>query len=395
MANLVENVFLSEFQMRCPEFRLMVTYDSLNHRLIFDGTILRYCDRNRFKTAAKKVIKDTGWTQNLEELELDHLVTAQLRGAFCISPTVGRDTALCIFRDEQAHTNKTKRSKEIFMIPYGDVTLEGVLKDFRERDVKGSSEFFQDAKAGKISYTGRHWNRKWQLLDFTTFTDCVNTAWLRQNEIVVELWREQWETTPYKAVVYWHRMSEHCSLTIEKVLTDFRFKRVESVVIHEQLKLLKKDVESVCALGGGLQNTPGSTVYFSESVKEDKIRLVAEFNIAAQRMRKSELKFGGNNLMRSLEFDIIEATNNPSPVFSDSAIEAMDGGSFANIQHRYKQTYQQPGAFKNLFEDETPIAVSDDTVETSSQSDSVETSSQKDLGEASFLSDPGPSSFHR
>ncbi len=369
MANLVENVFLSEFQTRCPEFRLMVTYDSLNHRLIFDGTILRYCDRNRFKTAAKKVIKDTGWTQNLEELELDHLVTAQLRGAFCISPTVGRDTALCIFRDEQAHTNKTKRSKEIFMIPRGDVrdvTLERVLKDFRERDVEGSSEFFQDAKAGKISQTDPRWNRKWQLLDFTTFADCINTAWLRQNEIVVEHWREQWETTPYKAVVYWHRISEHCSLTIKSVLTDFRFKLVESVVIHEQLKLLKEDVESVCALGGGLRKTTGSTVLFSKVVEEDRLELVSSFNSLAEKMRRSELKV-----------DRIQATNDPSPMLSDFAIKCLDKGSFADTQHRYKKTYRRPGGFKKRLEKQREQP-SDNIVEISFQSDPSEISSQSD-----------------
>ena len=192
MAKLVQNAFGSEFQTKCPEFQLMVTYDPVNNKMIFDGTILRYCDHKHFKEVVEDVIKSTGWIHNLKELVLDYLVTDQLRGVLSISPSgpsgitkeerIGDDTAICIFRDKKAYKDKINRSQEIFMIADGDVILEEVLKYFRERDVEGSSCFFQRAKAGQIPQTDTDWNRKWQLIDSTTFTDRINTAWFRQNE---------------------------------------------------------------------------------------------------------------------------------------------------------------------------------------------------------------------
>lgn len=106
--------------------------------------------------------------------------------------------------------------------------------------------------------------------------------------------------------------------------------------------------------GGGLRKTTGSTVLFSS------------FNSLAEKMRRSELKV-----------DRIQATNDPSPMLSDFAINCLDKGSFVDTQHRYKKTYRRPGGFKKRLEKQREQP-SDNIVEISFQSDPSEISSQSD-----------------
>ena len=389
MEKLVQNVFGREFQTKCPEFQLMVTFDSVNNRVIFDGTILRYCDRTRFKTAVIKLIKDTGWTQNLKELELDHLIPDKLRGVFSISPSVppgmtgqngiGHDTAICILRDKKAHTYKSNRSEDIFSIPYGNVTLKEALKKFREGDVKESSEFYEteQVKAGEISKTNADWIRKLQLIDSTMLHDRLNGAWLRQSEIVTERWQERWGTAPYKAVVYWHRIVAHCSLNIHTTLNNFILKTGRSVDRKTQLQLLRKDVQSVCTFGRGLRNTPDSSESFDWFVEEETTRLLSTYNSAAGQMGE-----------RDLIFNTIQGINDTPPITFDFAISRIDTGSFASVQDKNKRAFRVVGTYNLLLEGELP-AVVDDGIEMSSESDPGETFDVDDFAQrASDEGDP-------
>ena len=393
MENLVQNVFGRGFQTKCPEFQLMVTFDSVNNRVIFDGTILRYCDRKRFKTAANKLIQNTGWTQNLEELELDHLLPEKLRGILSVSPSgppgianqkaIGHDTAICIFRDKKAHSCKSNRSKDIFSIPYGNVTLEEALKKFREEDLKESSEFYEKekVKAGEIFQTNADWNRKLQLIDSTMLHDRINTAWVRQSEIVIDRWQERWGNAPYKAVVYWHRIIGHCSLTIHTTLNHFILKTGGSVDSKEELQLLREDVQSVCTLVRGLRKAPDSSESFDWFVEEETTRLLSTYNSAAGQMKQQDLKF-----------NTIQGINDTSPISFDSAIDYLDRGSFANVQDKDKRAFRVVGTFNLLLEGKLPAAVVDDAIEKSSENDPGETFDVHDLAQHSF--DEGDPPYH-
>ena len=391
----VQKVFSFKFKTNCPEFRLMITFDSVNNRVIFDGTILRYCDRTRFKTAVTKLIKDTGWTQNFNELELDHLIPAKLRGILSLSPSgplgasnnegVGHDTAICIFRDKRAHTYKTSKSEEIFSIPYGNVTLEEALNKFREGDVEESSMFYETeqveatkkVKAGKISKINADWIRKLQLIDSTMLRDRINEAWLRQNEIVTERWRERWGTAPYKAVVFWHRIVTHCSQNIYTTLNNFHLKIEGSMDRKTQLQLLRKDVQSVCTFGRGLRNTPDSSESFDWCVEEETTTLLSTYNSAAGQMRQ-----------RDLIFNTIQGINDTSPITFDFAISRIDTGSFASVQDKNKRVFRRLGNFNLLLKGELTTVV-DDAIERASESDPGETFDVDDLAQrASDKGDP-------
>lgn len=60
MAKLVQKAYGSEFRNKCMNFKLMVTYDLVNHILIFDGTFLQYSDLNHFRETSVEVVRGTG-----------------------------------------------------------------------------------------------------------------------------------------------------------------------------------------------------------------------------------------------------------------------------------------------------------------------------------------------
>lgn len=136
-------------------FRLMVEYDPIDNRLLFDGSILEYDESHNLRKMCRKVAQIIGCTENSDELQSDHLLSKHTRQAL---PIKGKKAA-CVLTDTELHTAKTNDSINIFNIDYGNVYLEEAYDRFMKRHIELVRKFFTDKTMEPQP------KRKWRVLD--------------------------------------------------------------------------------------------------------------------------------------------------------------------------------------------------------------------------------------
>jgi hypothetical protein len=248
-------------------YNLTVEYDPIDHRLLFDGSMIEYDESGEFKEMCKTVAAILECTENSDELQADHLVSKHTRNALGIKG----NKAVCLLTDKELHMKKTNDSINIFKIEDGNVNLEEVYDNFMKRHIELVRKFF----AGKAM--DRQSKRKWGLLDLETQINCFKAGWRRTTVTSVVHFTHAWDETPFKAVLHWNRVCDHCFKNIEKLRDTF----VSDMSDTTNLELVKKDVEKLCSIAKGIAKAPRKSTNFAPFVTSKAHKVMITFNEVA------------------------------------------------------------------------------------------------------------------
>ena len=265
----VSRIVDAEFKAKkwSPSYRLMVEYDPIDERLLFDGSMIEYGESEKFKEMCQTVAKILECTENSNELQADHLLSKHTRDALGIKG----EKAVCLLTDKELHKEKTNDSINIFQIEDGDVSLEEACDNFMKRHIDLVRRFF----AGKAMDPQS--KRKWGLLDLETQIDCFKAGWRRTTVTSVVHFTHAWAETPFKAVLHWNRVCDHCFKNIEKLRDTF----VSDMSDTTNLELVKKDVEKLCSITKGIAKAPRKSRNFAPFVTSKAHKVMITFNEVA------------------------------------------------------------------------------------------------------------------
>ena len=350
-----------------PSYRLMVEYDPIDERLLFDGSMIEYGESEKFKEMCQTVAKILECTENSNELQADHLLSKHTREALGIKG----DKAVCLLTDKELHTKKTNDSINIFKIENGNVRLEEVYDNFMKRHIDLVRKFFAEKATDPQS------KRKWGFLDLETQINCFKAGWDQTRATSVVHFTHAWDETPFKAVLHWNRVCDHCFKNIEKLRDAF----VSDMSDTTNLELVKKDVEKLCSVAKGI--APRKSSNFAPFVTSKAHKVMNTFNEVAHFTNE------GNYALNPEE-----TYKNAEPLSYKSAIKVLDATGLGDNQHSDVLFLRTPGKLAKLV---TKKLAGKRRVETSFQPKSIEDTPNATfyLGELaqipSYQRDPGPS----